>query len=212
MYAQIDRPLPVYRRPVDSDWVKGRLKDRRQNISHLAAAVSRDRSVVSRIVSGDAPLPLWMVPAWARTLGVTELEVLKRAGLRPLQTQSAPVISWVRAGAWSDTEPLDTDRTVAVDYPLPVYALEVRDDSMDRVAPEGSLIIVSWTERELRDKALGVFALASGETTFKRLRTNGEQSWLAPDSWSDRHAPIYPQGEQDIEILGKVVATLWPQE
>lgn len=207
-YPRAPIARPSYRSRVDTKWVKDRLRERGGSIADIARAVGKDRTVVSKIVRGEQPMALWMTPHFAGVLGVNELEILRRAGLPLLAPKGVPVISWVAASAFADMhdppEP-DSSRRISFDYPIgPLYALEVRGDSMDRVAPEWSLIVVSTAERQLHDRDLGVFR-RDGEATFKRFRTDGKRSWLEPDSWSGRHAPIVPAGDDEIVVLGRVV-------
>lgn len=197
---------------MDTAWVTDRLRARRSSIAALARRVGRDRTAVSRVVNGEQPMALWMAPHFAAELGVSEIEVFRRAGLDLPPAVAVPLISWVAASQFADVgESVD----FATDYPrlhldyhrTTVFALEVVGDSMDRIAPEGSVIVVDYTEKELQDRDLAVFS-QGGETTFKRFRADPKGVWLEPESFNARHAPIVPRNEYEVEAVGRVVAIL----
>jgi len=82
-----------------------------------------------------------------------------------------PVLSWVSAGRLADA----STQVPAGDAPLvPIadlrpgeyFALKVSGDSMDRVSPDGSVIVIDRGDRQLKDGKFYVFAIG-GETTFK---------------------------------------------
>lgn len=208
MISRAVRSLCLYRLGVDTEWVKARLAERGRTIHDIATRAEKDRASISRIVNGRQPLPISLAGHFAEILGVSEFEVLRRAGIRAPAPRGVPVISWVMASAFAEMiEPpqLDSERRIGSEYPGgPLYGLEVRGDSMDRVAPEWAIIICNFGERLLQDKDLGIFR-RDGEATFKRFRTDGEGAWLEPDSWSERHRPITIGDLEDVECLARVV-------
>lgn len=181
------------------------------NEDDLGAALGRDRSVVNRILNAKQPLRLDQVEPLAEILQVPELEILRRAGTwkrRPAPTvRAAAILSEVQAGRFAQMpeRPPIAHETVLVDYPRDtIFALRVAGDSMDRIAPEGSLVVVDYSERDLRDGELGVFRM-NDEATFKRLRRQGSEAWLQPESNNPRFGPIFPPQGQTVEVIGRVV-------
>lgn len=77
-------------------------------------------------------------------------------------------------------------------------ALKVQGDSMNRVAPEGSKIIVDLNDRELVNRRLYVFRDGSS-ATFKMYRSDPVR--LEPQSFGE-HEIIFPQGA--LEPVGRV--------
>lgn len=207
MFAATPSGGTRYTVAVDTDWFKRRLRERGMSLADIGRMVKRDRAVISRIVGGDMPLPLWMTTHFAEAVGVSEIEVLRRAGLQSNVTQAVPVVTAADVLAFvqhGDPADLDTDERLALDHASgPLFALKVDDDSMDQVAPAGSVIAVSYADRALRDRSLGLFCHADA-VLFRRYRTDGQRVWLAPASWSDRHLPT-PVGPE-LVILGRVVA------
>ncbi len=121
---------------------------------------------------------------------------------RPLQM--VPLISWVQAGQLAHSE-IDFDQAdERVPFASPrkmLFALKVRGTSMNRVAPDGSRIVVDYDDRDPSDGKCYVF-LCRGDTTFKRYRDTNGPVRLEPDS-SDPHDTIFPDG--DFTVVGHVI-------
>lgn len=75
---------------------------------------------------------------------------------------------------------------------------------MDRVAVDGSTIIVNRRDRRLVSGKFYVFVASDGEATFKRYRANPER--YVPYSTNPDEEPIYPDIERDRgwEVFGRV--------
>ena len=123
---------------------------------------------------------------------------------RPTPVQDVPLISWVAAAELTETS--DPYAAGGAEDFIPVsynrdtlIALRVQGSSMNRVAPEGSSIIVDFNDRTLSPGQYYVFK-HDGDTTFKRFRT--EPARLEPDS-TDSYDTIFIKGE--IEDVGHVV-------
>ncbi|MDP1866965.1 MAG: S24 family peptidase [Bradyrhizobium sp.] len=85
------------------------------------------------------------------------------------------------------------------------FALTVEGDSMDRISPEGSTIIVNKADRSLLNGRCYVFSL-KGETTFKMWQA-GATPHLAPYSTNPANKPIFFK-KRDLEVIGRVKRTL----
>lgn len=122
---------------------------------------------------------------------------------------SVPVVSWVSAGR---IEPVLNTRPIRSEYhvlPKGDWAgLEVRGDSMDRIAPDGALILVDRSDTTLLDGRFYVISLeGEGDATFKRYRAKPER--LMPYSLNPDHDPIDVTPE--MRVFGrvkKVITTL----
>jgi len=90
------------------------------------------------------------------------------------------------------------------------FALKVEDrgdgDSMDRVSPPGSIIIVNRADRELRNGKCYIFSI-KGETTYKMWKA-GDPGYLSPYSTNPIHQPIIVKRKKDFEVIGRVKRTL----
>jgi phage repressor protein C with HTH and peptisase S24 domain len=80
------------------------------------------------------------------------------------------------------------------------FALKVRGDSMDLIAPDGATILVNRRDTRLVPKKFYVFA-RGGEATFKRYIDKPVRR-LEPYSTNRAHEPIYPG--RDLVVVGRV--------
>jgi len=118
-----------------------------------------------------------------------------------------PLVSWVSAGHLKRADgvmPADIERHVPVanlgrgEW----IALEVSGDSMDRVAPDGSIIIVDRSDDALISDRFYVFSLENGEATFKQWRRE-PRPMLRPYSTNLDHLAI-PADYDDVYVVGRV--------
>ncbi|MBN9601842.1 MAG: S24 family peptidase [Afipia felis] len=90
------------------------------------------------------------------------------------------------------------------------FALRVEDkgdgDSMDRLSPPGSIIIVNKADRDLRSGRCYIFSIG-GETTYKMWQ-DGDPPYLAPYSTNPIHKPIFVKRQRDFEVIGRVKRTV----
>ena len=196
---------------IDGEWMVARLDALDKKDADVGVAISKDRSVVNKFRHGGRELRISEVQAIAAVLDVSILEVLYRVGLwdkTPFRIIAAPILNSVEAGSFADTVPdslPSRSHSLAVEYPKEtIFALRVDGDSMDRIAPEDSYVIVDYTLREVRNGELAVFR-RNGEATFKRYRKDGTGAWLDPDSHNPRHTSIFPEEEETVEIIGRVI-------
>lgn len=132
------------------------------------------------------------------------------------------VIGAVQAGTWRNALQWDEDEQYSVEAPVPetlrglrVFGLEVRGPSMNKVYPEGSILLcVSPAESHITPKVgHRVIAIRKDhdevEATVKELRADGDgKFWLWPQSDHPAHqAPIPLEGTEEVEIQGLVVSS-----
>jgi SOS-response transcriptional repressor LexA len=88
------------------------------------------------------------------------------------------------------------------------FALRVEGDSMDRISPEGSTIVVNRLDKTLIGGRSYVFA-ERGQTTFKRWQPGqpGFTPYLEPYSTNEAHKPIFFK-KRDLEVIGRVKRTV----
>lgn len=119
----------------------------------------------------------------------------------------APLLSWVSAGALVEPAtqvPVESVPLLAFadlgrgDF----FALRVEGDSMDRLSPEGSTIVVNREDRTLVSGKPYVFAVR-GETTYK-LWQDDDPPYLQSWSTNPVHKPIFIRRKRDLEVIGRV--------
>jgi SOS-response transcriptional repressor LexA len=85
------------------------------------------------------------------------------------------------------------------------FALRVEGDSMDRISPDGSVIVVNKADRSLINGKYYVFSVR-GETTFK-VWQSGDPAHLAPFSTNPLNKPVFFK-RKDFEVIGRVKRTV----
>lgn len=114
-----------------------------------------------------------------------------------------PVLSQVQAGALADAiEPHafagDAPHERVASAPETTIALRVQGSSMNHVAPEGSLALVDYSDRDLISGRYYVVKIGD-HATFKRYRSNPDR--FEPDS-TESHDTIFP--EKPVLVVGRV--------
>ncbi|MBX9814057.1 MAG: XRE family transcriptional regulator [Sphingomonas sp.] len=143
-------------------------------------------------------------------VSVAELEGVDFLRSADPALQEVPLLSWVSAGAVADAGSLGLEDAEDF-YPAPglppgrYFATEVRGDSMDRISPEGSVIIVNAADRRLVSGKPYVFRLG-GETTYK-LFFREPVTRLEPYSTNPINKTIFPN-DREWSVVGRVVRSV----
>ena len=164
-----------------------------------------EQATVSRWERGSLPERKYLGPL-ADLAGLPEADFVYAAR----DVRVIPVVSWVAASTFTDMVPVResdvTGHLTIGDLPTGDYfALDVRGDSMDRIAPDGSKIIVDRHKTDLVHKKFYVF-LENRSTTFKRAMLKPTLR-LEPFSHS-YHEPIFPEDPSEVIVLGRVVRVI----
>lgn len=117
--------------------------------------------------------------------------------------REVPVVSMVSAGALREVTEARimeaADETISVcDVPETTLALRVSGSSMNRIAPEGSLILVDYSQRDMTPGDFYVVQI-EGQATFKRFRSDPAR--LEPLS-TEQHDIIF-LGDKPVEVVGR---------
>lgn len=177
--------------------------DRGLSQEALAKLLHSSKQQISRLESGERQLTELWLRKLAAALGCRVSDIVGELG-PTVEVVNAPLISWVQAGGLVEIsdpyEPGFADEYIPVDYHRKtVIALHVRGDSMDRVAPEGSTIIVDFADRVLVDGKLYVVRI-NDTATFKRYRAGPDR--FEAVSTKD-HEAIFPT--DPVDVVGRVV-------
>lgn len=180
------------------------------------------RSGLQRYIEVSDPLPEipygFMIRASGLLLGKGDPSIsatdLRRLGPVPSNVSGSnteitdiPLVSWTTASKFASQEALlgheDFEKVKVADLPKGNHiALKVVGHSMNRQAPDGSLIVVSLDRKTLIDGHFYIIAV-NGETTFKKYRANPAR--FEPDS-TEPFDTIYPTGA--VEVVGEVVQAI----
>lgn len=164
-----------------------------------------DRSKVNKILKDQRQVSA------EEMLGIEEITGYPAPAEARLTLMRVPLVDWVSAGklaAPASQIPIEnTPLLLFADLGHgDFFATKVRGDSMDRLSPEGSTIIVNRNDKELIGGKCYVFAV-KGETTFKMYQVD-DPPYLAPYSTNPANKPIFPKRKSDWEIVGRVKRTL----
>lgn len=210
---------------MDWKWAKARLKEVGKTHDDLADKLGRSRTIITRLLASNSAVKASQIRPLAEVLEVPVSEILHRAGFVGRQAADilasiegstqleivdeplvyVPLISWVEAGLLREVadpyEAGSAEEYIAMNYPREsLIALRVHGESMNRLAQEGSTIIVDYEDRDLVSGKLYVFKTADGEAAFKRYRSNPVR--FEPVS-TEEHDTIFPSG--DWFVVGRVV-------
>ncbi|QRM36969.1 hypothetical protein F3X89_03855 [Rhizobium rhizogenes] len=114
-----------------------------------------------------------------------------------------PLLSTISAGDLQRDDIADEAKGVITVGQLPDgdwIALEVVGDSMDRISPPNSVIIVNRADKRLVPNACYVIADENGEATYKRYRPSPDR--FEPVSTNSSHEPIFPDNTPP--VVGRV--------
>jgi SOS-response transcriptional repressor LexA len=124
----------------------------------------------------------------------------------PMTSWEAPLVSSVAATSFAETGAVEggaeLPRILAPGLPRGDYiALRVVGDSMNLIAPEGSIIVVDRADTALRPRAFYVFATPDhAEATFKRWMSKPDR--LEPYSTNPAYETIFP--DRPPVVIGRV--------
>jgi len=196
--------------PVLARWLKSALKYAEMSQVDMSKALTKrlgrsfDKSAVNKMTKGG------------REIKADEAFAISEITGHPLpesatDVTTVPLLSWVSAGRLAEP----TSQIPVEDVPLlafadlgrgDFFALKIEGDSMDRISPEGSTIIVNRADRTPVAGKPFVFAVR-GETTYKLWQPN-EPAYLAPHSTNPGHKPIFVKRKRDLEVIGRVKRTI----
>lgn len=171
----------------------------------LARLTQENKQTINRYIKGDRKLPHPVAEKIAPLVKATVAELLLVDSGLP-SFERVPLVSWVSAGrleAEESVSNVDVEKhVIAVDLPKGDWiALKVKGDSMDKLAPDGSMVFVNRSDQHLREDQFYVFSLGSGAATFKRYR-GGKQVRLQPYSSNSDHETIL--APPDLRVVGRV--------
>lgn len=203
------------------------LRKKKSNISQWVAAAMEHadkmsqaelaRRLASRLRVGFDRSKMQKILADRREVSAEEMLAIEEiTGFpAPAEARSAlmpvPLVDWVSAGRLASSESqIPVERVPLLAFADlgqgDFFATRVQGDSMDRVSPEGSTIIVDRNDKTLVGGRCYVFSV-KGETTFKMYQAD-DPPYLAPYSTNPANKPIFPKKKNDWEIVGRVKRTL----
>lgn len=185
----------------------------------LAEKLGVARSTVTQWESGWSQPRMGMVRKLADVFGVTPSAVIgdtdslsksdKRISIVAGPASTVPIVGRLHAGDPQDIE--DVDRTMEVptsvlEHHPKSYGWIVEGDCMDRVYPEGCMILID-TAMEPQDGSIGAIRLDGYQEVMRRIHKGANTLILSPESWNPEHKDIVitQDSETTVEFVGTVV-------
>ena len=176
-------------------------KQRGLTQQQLAEMIGTSNQQIGHLEVGERRLSAPWIEKLVEALGITAGELFEPAG------GEIALVSWAQAGSFADTVdldiPHDTPRIAVAGLRHDQHiALIVEEDSMDRIAPPGAMIVVDLRDRELIDGREYVVRMYD-RATFKRWRSDPPR--LEPDT-TGKHDSIFPKTA--VVVVGRVVKVI----
>lgn len=183
------------------------------DVKAAAKYLGMKQSTYNQYENGTRLIPVEPLSVFAKKMKVSIDWILNGEGSLPHSSGTIwiPKISLVSAGNLTEIATIETlddiPRIPVSDLPDGDWiSFEVEGDSMDRISPPGSLIMVNMRDKALVPNACYVIANESGEATYKRYRDTPAR--FEPVSINPNHEPLFPVGP--ITIIGRVRRSVLP--
>lgn len=130
--------------------------------------------------------------------------------IETLPVKKIPVVSKVSAGLpiYSEENLIDYIyfATNKLNSDKEEFGLKVSGDSMDKIFQDGDIVVVE-KDSVVENGQLGVVMINGYNATVKRIRYNGDQIILIPESNNSSHYPQVYGKDDEVKIIGRVVAS-----
>lgn len=189
------------------DWLDTGLSKAEKTNSGLARLLGIPQTRVSEMRNGkrdpqfeevpliaeyiDEPLPSELLPPGAEIVRAPILSIVSAGKLRNNSWQQE-IIGHLTASGLPDNG----------DW----VAFVVEGDSMDRISPPDSVILLNRKDKKLAPNACYVIADENGNSSYKRYRPKPAR--FEPVSTNPAHETIFPTAETEITVLGRVRRTV----
>ncbi|WP_322391821.1 XRE family transcriptional regulator [Staphylococcus aureus] len=196
-----------------------------KNISRLMKENNIDRNKLSRDLKiSYTTLSDWInaktypridkIEMLAKYFGVEKSSLVespsKIVQLDTLPVKKIPVVSKISAGMpiYSEENLIDYIyfATKNLSSNKEEFGLQVSGDSMDKLFQEGDVVVVE-KDSTVENGQLGVVLVNGYNGTVKRIRYNNDQIILIPESNNPSHYPQVYGKDDEIKIVGRVVAS-----
>lgn len=139
-----------------------------------------------------------------------EIMEIDEPKVETMPVKKIPVVSQISAGLpiYSEENLIDyiyfaTDK---IDSNKEEFALRISGDSMDKIFQDGDVVVVE-KDSTVENGQLGVVMINGYNATVKRIRYNDDQVILIPESNNPNHYPQVYSAKDEVEIVGRVVAS-----
>ncbi|MBM5970183.1 LexA family protein [Staphylococcus epidermidis] len=195
--------------------IKSRRKELNLTLEQVGDLVGVGKSTVRKWETGDIEnMKRDKIVKLAKALRVSPSYIMgieeEQPQLETLPVKKIPVVSKISAGLpiyneenlidyiYFATNKLNSDKEE--------FGLKVSGDSMDKIFQDGDIVVVE-KDSIVENGQLGVVMINGYNATVKRIRYNGDQVILIPESNNTNHYPQVYGKDDEVKIIGRVVAS-----
>ncbi|MCG2227945.1 LexA family transcriptional regulator [Staphylococcus epidermidis] len=139
-----------------------------------------------------------------------EIMDIEQPQIETLPVKKIPVVSKISAGLpiYSEENLIDYIyfATNKLNSDKEEFGLKVSGDSMDKIFQDGDIVVVE-KDSVVENGQLGVVMINGYNATVKRIRYNGDQIILIPESNNSNHYPQVYGKDDEVKVIGRVVAS-----
>ncbi len=195
--------------------IKSRRKELNLTLEQVGDLVGVGKSTVRKWETGDIEnMKRDKIVKLAKALRVSPSYIMgieeEQPVIETMPVKKIPVVSKISAGLpiYSEENLIDyiyfaTDK---IDSGKDKFGLLVSGDSMDKIFQDGDVVVVE-KDSVVENGQLGVVMVNGYNATVKRIRYNGDQIMLIPESNNPIHFPQVYNTNDEVKIVGKVVAS-----
>ncbi|MFC1256489.1 MULTISPECIES: LexA family protein [Staphylococcus] len=194
--------------------MKSKRKELNLTLEDVGNAVGVGKSTVRKWENGDIEnMKRDKIEKLSKVLKVSPMDILgfEDTSLETLPVKKIPVVSQISAGL-----PIYSEENL-VDYiyfskdkmsaDKEEFGLKVSGDSMNKIFDEGDVVVIE-KDSIVENGQLGVVMINGYNGTVKRIRYNNDQVILIPESNNPNHYPQVYNKNDEVKIVGRVVASV----
>lgn len=195
--------------------IKSRRKELNLTLEQVGDLVGVGKSTVRKWETGDIEnMKRDKIVKLAKALRVSPSYIMgieeEQPQLETLPVKKIPVVSKISAGLpiYSEENLIDYIyfATNKLNSDKEEFGLKVSGDSMDKIFQDGDIVVVE-KDSVVENCQLGVVMINGYNATVKRIRYNGDQIILIPESNNSNHYPQVYGKDDEVKVIGRVVAS-----
>ncbi|HHR7780190.1 TPA: LexA family protein [Staphylococcus aureus] len=195
--------------------IKSRRKELNLTLEQVGDLVGVGKSTVRKWETGDIEnMKRDKIVKLAKALRVSPSYIMgiedEKPQLETIPVKKIPVVSKIAAGMPIYTEENLIDyiyfATKNLNSNKEEFGLQVSGDSMDKLFQDGDVVVVE-KDSTVENGQLGVVLVNGYNGTVKRIRYNNDQIILIPESNNPSHYPQVYGKDDEVKIVGRVVAS-----
>lgn len=195
--------------------IKSRRKELNLTLEQVGDLVGVGKSTVRKWETGDIEnMKRDKIVKLAKALRVSPSYIMgideEQPQIETLPVKKIPVVSKISAGLpiYSEENLIDYIyfATNKLNSDKEEFGLKVSGDSMDKIFQDGDIVVVE-KDSIVENGQLGVVMINGYNATVKRIRYNGDQIILIPESNNSNHYPQVYGKDDEVKVIGRVVAS-----